>query len=86
MLFVSHRLANTVDADQIYVLQDGRVAEHGTHGELLEHEGAYARLWHAQRELEEFGMECVVPNAPAAHVDVSRGGMPSSVAVEGVLA
>lgn len=86
VLFVSHRLANTVDADQIYVLQDGRVAEHGTHGELLEHEGAYARLWHAQRELEEFGMERVVPNAPAAHVDVSRGGMPSSVAVEGVLA
>ncbi len=86
VLFISHRLANTVDADQIYVLKDGRVAEHGTHRELLEHEGAYARLWHAQRELEEFGMERVVPNVPAARVDVSRGGMPSFVAVEGVRA
>ncbi len=85
-LFSPHRLANTVDADQIYVLKDGRVAERGTHGELLEHEGAYARLWHAQRELEEFGMEGVEPNEPAARGDASRGGIPSSVAVEGVLA
>ena len=86
VLFISHRLANTVDVDQIYVLKDGHVAEHGAHRELLEHEGAYARLWHAQRELEEFGMECVEPNEPAARGDVSHDGMPSSVAVEEVRA
>ena len=45
------RLAAVVGADRIYVLEDGRVAEAGTHGELLEHGGPYARLWSRQAEL-----------------------------------
>ena len=51
---ISHRLAAVVGADRIYVLEDGRVAESGTHGELLEHGGPYARLWSRQAELERF--------------------------------
>ena len=51
---ISHRLAAVVGADRIYVLEDGRVAEAGTHGELLEHGGPYARLWSRQAELERF--------------------------------
>ena len=51
---ISHRLAVVAGADRIYVLEDGRVAEAGTHGELLEHGGPYARLWSRQAELERF--------------------------------
>ena len=54
VVVISHRLAAVVGADRIYVLEDGRVAEAGTHGELLEHGGPYARLWSRQAELERF--------------------------------
>ena len=60
VLIVSHRLANVEDAGCIYVLDGGIVREAGTHGELLELEGAYAKLWRAQRELEEFGADAEV--------------------------
>ncbi|HJG37769.1 ABC transporter ATP-binding protein/permease [Enorma phocaeensis] len=60
VLIVSHRLANVEDAGRIYVLDGGIVREAGTHGELLEREGAYAKLWRAQRELEEFGADAEV--------------------------
>ncbi len=41
-------------ADKLYVLQNGRVAEEGGHAELLARGGAYARLWNAQQELEQY--------------------------------
>ena len=53
ILLISHRLANVADADQIYVLKQGAVAEHGTHGDLLEKKGAYARLYLTQKRLEQ---------------------------------
>ena len=52
VILISHRLANLEPADRIYVMQNGRVAEAGTHGELLERRGVYARLWNAQQKLE----------------------------------
>lgn len=45
---VTHRLASIRDVDQIYVLDAGVVVEHGTHGELIEKGGSYARLWEEQ--------------------------------------
>lgn len=54
VVMISHRLAAVADADCIYVLEDGRVAEAGVHGELLENAGAYARLWNQQAALEGF--------------------------------
>lgn len=54
VIMISHRLAAVADADRIYVLEDGRVAEVGAHGELLSRNGAYARLWNQQVELERF--------------------------------
>jgi ATP-binding cassette, subfamily B, multidrug efflux pump len=47
-LIVSHRLAAVREADWILVLDDGRIVERGTHDQLLQHEGLYARLYHEQ--------------------------------------
>ena len=52
VVVVSHRLANLVHADMIYLLDGGSVAEQGTHSELVAAHGAYAAFWRAQHELE----------------------------------
>ena len=57
VLLISHRLANVVDAQQIYVLEHGAVAERGTHRQLLKQGGLYRRLWDAQYALEHYGEE-----------------------------
>jgi len=49
-LVIAHRLSTVVDADEILVLQDGRVAEKGTHAGLLARGGLYARMWALQAE------------------------------------
>ena len=48
VLLIAHRLNNVVDADQIVVVDDGRVVETGTHQSLIAARGSYARLWHAR--------------------------------------
>ena len=58
VILVSHRLANVVGADHIYVLDHGTVAESGSHEELLSRHGLHERLWTAQQTLEQFGKEC----------------------------
>lgn len=60
-LIIAHRLSTVVHADQIIVLADGRVAEHGSHADLLELGGLYSILWKSQRsgvgrESAEFGI------------------------------
>ena len=57
VILISHRLANVESADYIYVLDEGKVAEHGTHNELLNNKGEYARLWNAQMSLENYRLE-----------------------------
>ena len=55
ILFISHRLANVVSADQIYVMDAGNVTEQGTQEDLLSQNGTYAKLWNAQQSLENYG-------------------------------
>ena len=55
VLVISHRLANVVGAQRIYVLDHGSVVGEGTHGELLESCPRYRELWDAQRSLEQYG-------------------------------
>jgi ATP-binding cassette, subfamily B, heavy metal transporter len=49
-LVIAHRLSTIVDADEILVLDAGRVVERGSHAELLRAGGLYARLWYRQTE------------------------------------
>lgn len=50
VVFISHRLSTTRKADRIVMLEKGQIIEQGTHEELLDMEGKYARMWKAQAE------------------------------------
>ncbi|KKJ75726.1 metal ABC transporter permease [Kiloniella litopenaei] len=52
-LVIAHRLSTVVDADEIIVLEQGRIEERGTHRELLEKEGHYAEMWRRQLEVAQ---------------------------------
>lgn len=56
-LVIAHRLSTVVDADLIYVIDKGQVAEQGTHTELINHDGIYAKLYAMQFSEEETGEE-----------------------------
>ena len=55
VILISHRLANVVDSDCIYVMEKGRIAEQGRHADLLAQNGVYSRLYQAQKQLETLG-------------------------------
>ena len=56
-LFVSHRLASTRFCDRIVFVSDGRISEEGTHTELLERGGEYAKLYDVQSRYYQEGRD-----------------------------
>jgi ATP-binding cassette subfamily B protein len=78
-LVIAHRLSTIVGADEIIVLDQGRIAERGTHGQLLAAGGLYASMWNRQREAQEarerlaqIGDDAVAPNRTPPPVDDDR--------------
>lgn len=57
VIVIAHRLKTIMNADRIVVLDNGRIAEQGTHAELTEHDGLYARLWKVQEKAMGWTME-----------------------------
>jgi ABC-type transport system involved in Fe-S cluster assembly fused permease/ATPase subunit len=75
-LVIAHRLSTIVGADEIIVLDQGRIAERGTHSQLLASGGLYASMWNRQREAQEareklalIGDEDDAPNREPPPVD-----------------
>ena len=54
---ITHRLANVVESDEIYMMDSGNIIEKGTHSELMERKGRYEKMYTAQKELELYARE-----------------------------
>ena len=57
---ITHRLANVVESDEIYMMDSGNIIEKGTHSELMERKGRYEKMYTAQKELELYVREEVM--------------------------
>ena len=71
-LVIAHRLSTIVDADEILVMDHGRIVERGTHRALLERDGAYAQMWALQQREEEQRREVV--EMPAREPAIASAG------------
>jgi ATP-binding cassette subfamily B protein len=63
-LIIAHRLSTVVHADEILVLQQGRIVERGAHDSLLAAGGSYAKLWQTQRRVAGASPEAVAEAEP----------------------
>lgn len=76
VIMVTHRMANAADADHVVVFERGRVAEQGTHAELMRANGIYAKLFYAQQTVENVGMRLQTQQLTSA-TDVTSACAPN---------
>ena len=55
LIVIAHRLSTVVDADRIYVINNGAIDDSGTHEELLSHHGLYEKMWQAHTAARDNG-------------------------------
>ncbi|MDR1206118.1 MAG: DUF454 family protein [Peptococcaceae bacterium] len=79
VVMISHRLANLTGADVIYAMEGGRVAEAGTHAELLAANGVYARLFREQRALEAHAAGETAGGGGGQRTDAGSAGNPGGM-------
>ncbi len=66
VIMVTHRMANAADADHVVVFEHGRVAEQGTHAELMRATGTYAKRFHAPQTVENIGLRTNATHSTSA--------------------
>ena len=74
VILISHRLANVTASDNIYVMEKGKVAENGSHEELLAGNGVYAGLWNVQQSLENYGNQQEYPDNRGKYQSIGEEG------------
>lgn len=79
VIMVTHRMANAADADHVVVFEHGRVAEQGTHVELMRANGTYAKLFHAQQTVENIGLRNNATHSTSASHALKASDSPESV-------
>jgi energy-coupling factor transporter ATP-binding protein EcfA2 len=82
MVSVTHRLRSVLTMDKIYVLDQGRVVEDGSHAELIEKGGVYAKMWQKQSgvRLEDGDSKATVDVSWLADLPLLKGVRPERLA------
>ncbi len=81
-LFLAHRLSSVIGCDRILVLDEGRLVEQGSHGDLMARDGVYARLMAEQAKDAQAGAEGGVLDDGAASVGAAQDGADATAAAQ----